>query len=75
MNEVMNAIQGVKSLKSILSSFHKVIEDLQKLQQENENRIVRNDGLIAKLRTETDALAAESGQAAKIQENISKLLE
>lgn len=67
-------INGVKSLNSILSSFHKVVEDLQKLQVANRNRIMSNDERVAKIQAESDMLNDEAEQAAKVQENITKLL-
>lgn len=67
-------INGVKSLNSILSSFHKVVEDLQKLQVSNNLKVEMNNDRVDKIRKETEALKAEAEQAAKVQENITKLL-
>lgn len=76
MKNVLSAMSGggVKSLNSILSTFHKVVEDLQKLQVANHNLTQLNRQRMAKIKSDTEALEDESARAAKIQDNISKLL-
>lgn len=76
MKNVLSAMSGggVKSLNSILSTFNKVVEDLQKLQVANHNLAQLNRQRMAKIKSDTEALEDESARAAKIQDNISKLL-
>jgi hypothetical protein len=65
---------GVRSLNSILSSFSAVVEDLQKLQVANHNMVQLNNQRMERIKQETESLKAESEHAARVEENISKLL-
>jgi adenylosuccinate lyase len=71
----MNIPYRKKSLDSILSSFTKVIDDLQVLQEGNSKDIKRYDDEILARQVLKERLEVESGRALKVQEKINSLLE
>jgi hypothetical protein len=74
MNTIAETIRGHKSLKSILAGFSKVVEELQTLQQQNHNKVKENSEKISKLQDTNTVLILEADKAAKVQENITKLI-
>jgi len=64
-----------KNLKQIVSSFGKIISELEELQASNLNAIVKNNDTINKLSDQNTELNTEATQASKIASNVRKLIE
>lgn len=63
-----------KSLAQIVSSFTKVVTDLNELISANEGQIKENNAAIEKLEHDNHELTVEGAQAMTVRDNIEKLL-
>lgn len=64
-----------RSLGSILASFQKTVDELDALQARNLDRAKNNDSKVASLEVESRDLRDEANKAAKVADNIQKLIE
>lgn len=64
----------VRSLSSILSSMSKTVDDLNRLEASNKQKVESNQLVVEALEARNRDLTAESTQAAKVRSNIEKLI-